>query len=531
MALADLSSGKLPGESIASSLDEVNVAPGLRRVASFASSDSLLALAAIEMKAAGVTDPRPDPADVAGDFERLADEYPAVPLIQYRCGSYLLTRIQLAIRDFQRLKAEPDASAFCSATAALALQARAYFARAAELDQENSVYYYDTAYSYLAQGDAAAAEAWFARGAQARRFETGDDVVLSACQRLVSAAGAPGLEQKLADYHVSRYAPSFLGARMETLAAQMLTSASALGPESPAYSDRMMALEDLGDKLFQSADVLRQSQASLVTAGLVWRQAARDAARRDDDHLAAEAQKRLAEASYRYLLIGWQRASEGLLPQQAVVELDTPVDLRLDFSRAMQRIASALLVVTLALLAVAALAGVASVKWAKIRQGALAAVTLCAFTFLAYAGCFYSLASERSRTSDGLEKRLAVIKSAPEYLRQNGQPSSRADYDLEIAKSMLPSYDYTFQAARVLAYVGTRDCFDTLIAALDDPKVPSPGEVAVALRDATGRDFGYRVENSRSANYEAVRAWREWWKDNRDSFPETVSATPGAPAN
>jgi len=90
---------------------------------------------------------------------------------------------------------------------------------------------------------------------------------------------------------------------------------------------------------------------------------------------------------------------------------------------------------------------------------------------------------------------------------------------------MLFTFDYTLQAARVLAYVGTRDCFDALIEGLDDPKNPSVGEIAVVLRESTGRDFGYRVTNSNSANYEAVRAWKQWWRENRSTFPESPGRT------
>jgi len=267
---------------------------------------------------------------------------------------------------------------------------------------------------------------------------------------------------------------------------------------------------------------LRQSQASLVTAGLIWRTAARRAAERSDAALLVQARKKLTEASYRYVLAGWRRASAGLHAQQAIVELDTPVKLRLDFSATMQHAAASLLLFVVVLVVPAALMSPFCVSAKSLRQPALALATLAAFALLAYSGCFLSLVGERARVESALAARLAVTRDTPAFLRAKGQPASRASYDLKIAREMFPRFDYTLQAGRVLAYVGTRDCLQLLVDSLDSPDMAFPGEVAIILREATGQDFGYRVTASKSSNYAAVRAWRQWWKENRHLYPETL---------
>jgi hypothetical protein len=385
------------------------------------------------------------------------------------------------------------------------------------------VYYYEMAYSCLVSGDTAMAAQWFLEGQEASRFSPGDAEVLAVSHAIARETGLPPLEKALVLYRVCRAEPGATGlpSRMETLVSNLLSRAEdARDADGKEHDKLMFAIEDLSDKLFQNAKVLRQTQASLVVDGLMWRQSARNAVKQGDEGLLFEARKRLAEASYKYVLIGWKRSQVGLFPQQSIVELDTPIELRLDFSPLMQRAAIVLLIVTLALLAAAALVGAVALKLITLRQPALALVTLAAFTALAYGGCFVSLASERNRVTDAVAARLTVALETPELLRQRGQPSNAAQYDTAIVREMLPIYDYTLQAARVLAHVGTRDCFDTLIEALDSPKLASPAEIAVVLWEATGQDFGYRVNGQKSTNFEAIKAWRQWWKANRDTFPE-----------
>jgi len=108
---------------------------------------------------------------------------------------------------------------------------------------------------------------------------------------------------------------------------------------------------------------------------------------------------------------------------------------------------------------------------------------------------------------------------------------------LDVAEAMLPVSNYTMQAARVLAYVGTRGCYRSLIDTLSDPNFGAPGEIIAVLREETGAGFGFDSRGPRARNQEAIIAWQRWWDENRASFPESLDEGPpqdtavrGAPA-
>lgn len=518
-AVRDLSAGRLPDYSLSTDSQRLDLSKVFSRCAPTIRTDVVLEIAVAEIEAANAL---PGGAqEIDARFEGLALEHVDIPLVQYRSAGHFLGRLQEAVKAGGKSRGTAGGAGEFAATA------RRHLLAAIDRDGENSVYYYEMAYSYLAEGDTGKAAQWFGEGRRASRFAAGDEQILSGCERLSTIAEIPMLEKMLVLYQACRPEAGTAGLafRMEALVSGLLADAQRRKAyDSDGYSTLMLGVEDLAAKLLQNAKVLRQAQAALVAEGLMWRQAARDGVRENDEGLLAEARKRLVEASYRYVLVGWLRARAGLLPQQAIVELDTPLDLRLDFSGIMQGTARVLLLATIVLLGAAVIARALAVRLACFRQPALALVTLAAFTFLAYGGCFLSLAGERARVQDGVTRRLKVALEAPRYLREHGQPSSAAEYDVAATREMLGCFEYTLQASRVLAYVGTRECFDTLIEALDSPKIGTPWDVAVVLQEATGLDFGYRVSGSKAANYEAIRAWREWWKVNRDRFPEKPSA-------
>ncbi|MCD6404369.1 MAG: hypothetical protein J7M19_00920 [Planctomycetes bacterium] len=533
MGAGDLVDGRFPEQYLAASIDEVNLAPAVSRLRGRAAGDRQPseALALVEMQAAGVLSAYPDPNIISLAYQELLEQYPQSPLIHYRYGAWLLTRLQCVAAEKRRASIaspvrEPGGARKPVGedleAVDLARRARMELFAAAQADQHNSLPLYEIAYSYIAFGDTDEATGWLERAVDAPEFDAGDDVVIAGCAKAVTRCKAPPLEGLISTYRVARYAPSYLAGRMETLVSGLLSDkvrAEYVGSEYD-YLDYLVGFEDLTVKLFESAEVLRQSQASLVTAGILWRKVAAEAASKGDERLRAAARSRLAEASYRYLLVGWRRAAAGLPPQQGIVDLDIPLDLRLPFSKWAGRIAGALFVLVVVLVLPALVLGVAAIRVKALRQLALSLATLAVFAALGYSASFYSTFRERQTTATGLEKRLRLLCETPEILRAEGEPQGPADFRSDVAKTMLPITNYTLQAGRVLAYIGTRDCYEELIDALTDPNVGRPSEVISILREETGQDFGYSRAASREVRDEAIRAWRTWWHSKRDSFPE-----------
>jgi len=528
MSAADIASGRFPRAYLTSSIYDVDLAPGVEHFLETAreSADATERLAAAEMLAAGLLSTPVDPAVVAFEYERLLEDYPNSPLVHYRYGAYLLSRLQrllsekgVAFTEGADLEVED-----------LARRARLEFAAAANFDPQNSLLYFETAYSYWATGDREAALEWLERALAAPEFDAGDDVVTSGCARLVMGAGAPELEALLTTYQVSRVAPSLLAGRMEKMTAGFLSERSMVRRALPHedFLDFLAPFEDLSVKLFHTATVLRQMQASFVTGGILWRRVAREAALKGDSDLAAAARTQIAKASYRYLLAGAGRAAAGLAPQQGIVELDIPLDLRLPFSRAAQRLAGVFFMFVIVLALPLAGAALASLRIKGARQLALSLGVLAVFSALGYVASFYATAGERARTARGLSTRLEVIMTVPDKVRAAGDLAGKDDFDVEVAKKMLAVPNYTYQAARVLAYVGSRDCFDALMAALEKPDQVRSAEILRVLREETGLNFGYDADGSRSNNYSALRAWLAWWREARDSYPESLKS-PAAP--
>ncbi len=532
MGAGDLLDGRFPGRYLAASIDEVNLAPAVSRLRDRAAGDRepSEALALIEMRAAGVLSTRPDPNIISLEYQELLKQYPNSPLVHYRYGAWLLTRLQCLAAEKRRALSTSAAQKPGGRKSVkddleavdLVRRARMELFAAAQADQHNSLPLYEIAYSYLAFGDTGEAALWLEKAMDAPEFDAGDDVVIAGCAKAVMHCKAPALEGLISTYRVARYAPSYLAARMETLVSGLLSDKVRAGYVGPGrdYLDYLVGFEDLTVKLFESAEVLRQSQASLVTAGILWRKVAGEAASKGDKELSAIARSRLAEASYRYLLVGWRRATVGLPPQQGIVNLDIPLDLRLPFSATAGRIAGVLFVLVIVLALPALVLAGAAIRVKALRQVVLSLVTLAVFAALGYSASFYSTFRERSRTAAGLEKRLRLLCDTPKMLRSEGEPQGPADFRSDVAKAMLPITNYTLQAGRVLAYIGTRDCYEDLIDALTDPNVGRPSEVISVLREETGQDFGYSRNASRKARDEAIRAWRTWWHSKRDSFPD-----------
>jgi len=524
MSAADLVSGRFPRAYLASSVDAVNLAPGVGYFLESArkSADATERLAAAEMLAAGLLSPGADPAIVSYEYERLLEDFPNSPLIHYRYGGYLLSRLQRLLREKGIAATRPgdlEAEDF-------ARRARIELQTAANIDPHNSLLFFEIAYSYWATGDARSAMDWLERALEAPEFDPGDDAVVQGCARLVINAGAPELEALMTTYHVSQVAPSFLAGRMETMTAGFLSEGTRVSQALTHgdFLDFLAPFEDLSVKLFHTADVLRQTQASLVTSGMLWRRVAAEAELTDDKPLRAAARRELAMSSYRYLVVGAQRASAGLAPQQGIVELDIPLDLRLPFSRAAQRLAGVFLMFVIVLSLPLAAAGLAALKLKGARQLALSLAVLAVFSTLGYVASFYATTTERARTADGLSARLQVIMKVPENVRAAGELPDRSDFNVELARQMLTVPNYTLQAARVLAYIGTRECFDALMEALERPDQVRGAEIIAVLKEETGRDFGYDVRGERSRNLEAVQSWLAWWRASRTSYPETIDA-------
>jgi len=176
----------------------------------------------------------------------------------------------------------------------------------------------------------------------------------------------------------------------------------------------------------------------------------------------------------------------------------------------------------------AVLFGIASIKVKGVRQLAISLAVLGVFALLGYCASFYSTLSERSRVTRNLSARVRLLRSAPTAMRGIGDLASRSDYDPRIARRMLNVYNYTLQAGRVLAYIGTRDCVESLIEALDHPEKARSSELIHVLREETGLDFGFDARHPRAANLQALAAWKNWWQRAQSSYPETLEAAPAA---
>jgi len=531
MALRDLSELRMPGEYLASSIEESHLAPA---VASFLdsaapASDPSQALAVIEMHAAGIFTPDPDPVRVSVQYQELLKAWPDSPLVHQRYGAYLLTRLQqMALKEpNHKFAPAPSANGAFSEAEDIAEEAQRELEKAVEIDPHNSLAYYDLAWSHMIFGDTVKAAQWLYKGLDRAEFDSGDDVVLGGAARVLTGAGVPQLEAYLAAYKLAEFQPSYLAGRVEALTSVLITdkATTELKLRGSAYGNHLAAIEDLSDKLLQTAFVLRQTQSSFVTSGILWRKVLAETPE-SNPALREAARKRLAETSYRYVLVGWERAGLGLLPQQSVVELDTPLDLRLPFSSGIHFVSSFLFVAMVVFLLPTVVVGAVSLKFKPARPLAQALCVLFVFTGLAYSASFYSTVNERSRVARSLDSRLRVICQSPDYVRDNGQPEKLSDFRTDIPKKMLFTFDYTMQAARVLAYVGTRDCYDALINSLTDPHMQQPTEVINALEEETGTSFGpggqLSANSSKADTEKAISSWRKWWQDNRKSFPETA---------
>lgn len=535
MALADISALRLPGNYLATSVDEPNIGPAVEEFLERMRDepDPRLALASIEMYAAGVLSAAPDPEEVSFLYQGLSDRWPNEPLVNYRHAAYLLLQLQQLTAKAPKNSPLDETLGTAGAARAedLAMRARRELQRVAFSDQNNSVVQYETAWSYLVLGDDVKAMAWFEKGLEKPEFDPGDESVLGYCARLTTLAGIPSMEGLISIRQVSRFQPSYLAARMEALCSRLLSDSVIRTREFSdiEYANYLAAFEDLGEKLFHTAGVARQMQSSFVTSGILWQKMLDESSAIGDEELHAVARKQMAQVSYRYLLLGWQRGAAGLMPQQSVVELGIPIDLRLPFSKTAQTIGAALLTTMIVILLPALLAGFAALAVKSLRELALALFVLFIFSGLAYSASFYSVVRERASTTSALEKRLAVILSSPEFVRENGQPASPADFRTDITKEMLYTLNYTTQAGRVLTYVGTRDCYDALVDSLSKPDLVRSVEVMRVLEEATGVDFGFDIYGSRSEAFDAARAWQRWWRVNRESFPETAGSPSGAP--
>jgi hypothetical protein len=481
-------------------------------------------LAAVELMAAGVLADRPDPNVVSLEYERLLEDYPESPLIHYRYGAYLLGVLQKTLKTCTADQVEERADELAD----FIRRARMELIASAEIDPHNSLPYFEMAFSHYALADEARAVEWIAKAVEAPEFDAGDDVVLAGASKLMMDAHIPPLEAHIGVYDLARVAPEALGQRMEAMASGLLSERATLR-HAVSQSDiigYMAGFEDMSAKLFHTAEVLRQSQAGLVTSGILWQRAAREALINNDAALAGAARAEMAKASYRYLLIGAHRRAVGLLPQQGVIELDVPLDLRLPFSHAAQKLAGTLFLLMISLLPPLALFAAASLRWKGARQFALSLLVLFIFTALSYTASFYATTTERIRTKAGLEARLVLLREGPAAIGGNGELADPSGFDSEVAKSMLDVPFYTLQAGRVLAYVGTRDCYEELISALDRVQELRVSDIVKVLREETGCDFGYDPAGSRADNMKAIDAWKAWWQTARETFPEAPSDAP-----
>ena len=529
MAVADLAALRFPGRHLASSYDRLNLDARLAPGPADAMQDPSTALAGVELAAAGAFCPDPDPAEVSVRFQELIKVWPNSPLVHYRYGSYLLARMaQIARRSpGGSFAALPKESADYVDAEELAREARWELLRASSIDPQNSIFYYELAWSYLVFGDTARAVEWFGKGLDAPEYDPGDDSVVSAVARLATDADTPALESLLAVHRVANFQPSYHAARIESLAAVLLSdkAVESLALDDSTYGAYLACFEDMSEKLLQTAFVVRQSQASLAVSGRLWRRVMAEADDRDEKDVYGVAWRRLAETSYQYLLLGWQRAGAGLIPQQQVLELDIPVELRLPFSPVVQWVTRIFALVVFVCLVPAVILGLAAIRLKELRQVVLALSVLIVFAALAYSASFYATARERSATTQSLAMRVRVACESPRYLREHGKPSVPGDFRTDIPKAMLYTLDYTLEAGRVLAYVGTRECYDLLIESLSRQDIPRPVELVKALNEATGLDFGYDVEGSKTSQMDAIHKWQQWWRDHRNAYPEASAPT------
>jgi len=316
LGAADLAGGRFPGAYLASSIYDVNVGPGVSHFLEKAAetADPTERLAYVELLRAGVVAGEPDIPIVTAEYERLLKDFPDSPLIHYRYGAYLLSVVQQKLRSSSEGQ---DAQERNLELADLLRRARTEMLESATVDPHNSLPLFEVAYSYWALGDVESAAEWLDRAVEAPEFDPGDDVVIGGSAKLLIEAGAPPLEGLITTYHVAQHAPSYLAGRMESMVSGLLSDRVRLqhviGHED--FMHYLVGFEDLSVKLFETAEVLRQSQSGLVTAGYLWSKVSEEALRENDTALRGIARTQLAKASYRYVLLGADKQSLGLPPQ------------------------------------------------------------------------------------------------------------------------------------------------------------------------------------------------------------------------
>jgi len=89
----------------------------------------------------------------------------------------------------------------------------------------------------------------------------------------------------------------------------------------------------------------------------------------------------------------------------------------------------------------------------------------------------------------------------------------------QVGRLRSPVPQERFEAVLWLARHGSPRSIGPLIDSLEDED-PSVRWAAVhALRDLTGREFGYRPEAPAPQRREAARRWRRWWSGRKEGRP------------
>jgi hypothetical protein len=73
-------------------------------------------------------------------------------------------------------------------------------------------------------------------------------------------------------------------------------------------------------------------------------------------------------------------------------------------------------------------------------------------------------------------------------------------------------------AARVLENMKAKSAVPALIDALEDPETVVTESASFALKEITGKDFGFEPEEGPADRAKKVKAWREWWKKEGEAF-------------
>lgn len=103
----------------------------------------------------------------------------------------------------------------------------------------------------------------------------------------------------------------------------------------------------------------------------------------------------------------------------------------------------------------------------------------------------------------------------------------RIPYAVEELPRLVPSYTKEETAEKIAEFLATRydgdkAAIDEMLGLLESKDESTRKVIVLALRQITGREFGYSPEQDAEKNRRAIERWREWWEGERSSFEAII---------